>query len=109
MAEPTQADVAATLTPHWTPEDFLGPMGLKEFFFSNDYRIIGLKGILTSVVMLALGGLFAMTFRTELMQPDIQFFGARPRDFVRVWDNGGRGVAAPDDRGRRDARQAVLS
>ncbi len=64
--------------PHWQPEDLLGRMTLKELFFSNDYRAIALKGILTSVVMLALGGLFALTFRAELTQPDIQFFGARP-------------------------------
>ncbi len=36
-----------------------------------------MKGILTSLLMLALGGLFAVTFRTELALPDIQFFGAR--------------------------------
>ena len=39
---------------------------------------IALKGILTSLVMLALSGVFALTFRAELAVPDIQFFGARP-------------------------------
>lgn len=64
--------------PHWPPEDLMGRLSIGELMFSNDYRVIALKGILTAVVMLALGGLFALTFRTELAQPDIQFFGARP-------------------------------
>lgn len=62
----------------WKPEDLLGSLSAREFLFSNDYRIIALKGVLTSIVMLGLGGLFALTFRTELATPDIQFFGARP-------------------------------
>ncbi len=64
--------------PTWQPEDLLGRMTVREFLFGNDYRIIAIKGILTSVMMLALGGLFALTFRAELTQPGIQFFGARP-------------------------------
>lgn len=62
----------------WKPEDLLGRITIREFFFSNDYRIFALKSLLTSLVMLGLGGLFALTFRTELTMPDIQFFGARP-------------------------------
>ncbi|HSS63028.1 MAG TPA: cbb3-type cytochrome c oxidase subunit I [Gammaproteobacteria bacterium] len=62
----------------WKPEDLLGKLTLREFLFSNDYRIFALKSVLTSLVMLGLGGLFALTFRTELAMPDIQFFGARP-------------------------------
>jgi cytochrome c oxidase subunit 1 len=65
-------------TPHWMPENLLGSLSLKEFLLSNDYRVIALKGVLTSLVMLGLGGLFALTFRAELAEPDIQFFGARP-------------------------------
>lgn len=68
----------ATQTLNWPPEDLLGRLSVRELMFSNDYRIIALKGILTSIVMLSLGGLFALTFRTELAAPDIQFFGARP-------------------------------
>ncbi len=64
--------------PHWTPEDVIGNMSLKTLMFSNDYRHIALKGILTSLVMLALGGTFAIIFRTELALPDIQFLSARP-------------------------------
>jgi len=65
-------------TPHWEPEDVIGKMTISELLFSNDYRHIAIKGMLTSLVMLALGGLMAMLFRTELAAPDIQFFGARP-------------------------------
>lgn len=65
-------------SPHWPPEDLVGSMTLRQFLFSNDYRIIALKGILTSLIMLAIGGLFALTFRTELALPDIQLLGARP-------------------------------
>ena len=65
-------------TPHWEPSDIVGKMTLKDLLFSDDYRHIAIKGILTSVVMLGLGGLMAMLFRTELAVPDIQFFDARP-------------------------------
>ena len=65
-------------TPHWVPEDIIGNMTLKTLLFSHDYRHIAIKGILTSILMLGLGGLMALLFRTELAAPDIQFFGARP-------------------------------
>lgn len=65
-------------SPHWTPRDIIGKMSLSELLFSHDYRHIAIKGMLTSLVMLALGGLMAMLFRTELAMPDIQFFDARP-------------------------------
>lgn len=65
-------------TPHWQPQDLISSLSLRELLFSNDYRIIALKGILTSLILLAVAGLFALTFRTELAMPDIQFFGARP-------------------------------
>ena len=65
-------------TPHWEPEDIVGSMTLKTLLFSNDYRHIAIKGILTSIAMLGLGGLMAILFRTELAAPDVQFFGARP-------------------------------
>ena len=64
--------------PHWEPADVLGKMTLSDLLFSLDYRHIAIKGILTSIVMLGLGGLMAMLFRTELAVPDIQFFDARP-------------------------------
>jgi len=64
--------------PLLKPEDLLGRLTLGELLFSNDYRAIAIKTILTSLVMLALGGLFALTFRAELAAPGIQFLGARP-------------------------------
>ncbi len=65
-------------TPHWEPEDHIGTMSLKTLLFSDDYRHIAIKGMLTSIVMLGLGGLMALLFRTELAMPDIQFIDARP-------------------------------
>ncbi len=66
------------LGPRWTPSDLIGETSLRDLLFSDDYRLIALKGVLTAFIMLALGGLFALTFRAELALPDIQFFGARP-------------------------------
>ncbi len=77
MAHPSAADLAETQTLHWEPRDLLGTLTLKELMLSNDYKVIAIKGILTALVMLALAGLFALTFRAELTVPDIQFFGAR--------------------------------
>jgi cytochrome c oxidase subunit 1 len=62
---------------HWKPENLMGNMTLKELMFSNDYRCIALKGIFTSLILLEVGGIFAMIFRSELAFPDVQFLGAR--------------------------------
>lgn len=78
MIGATTARLEEIRPPRWKPQDLLGGLTLRELMFSNDYRAIALKTILTSLVMLALGGLFALTFRTELALPDIQFLGARP-------------------------------
>ncbi len=56
---------------HWTPENLIGNMSLKELLFSNDYRAIALKGIFTSIIMLAVGGFFALVFRSELTFPGV--------------------------------------
>jgi cytochrome c oxidase subunit I len=61
----------------WVPEDIAGTMSLKTLLFSNDYRHIAIKGILTSLVLLAVGGAFALLFRVELTVPGVQFIGAR--------------------------------
>ena len=55
----------------------MGKMSIGELLFSDDYRCIALKGIFTSFILLAVGGMFAMVFRTELALPDVQFLGAR--------------------------------
>ena len=77
MASPHDA-IRMGGTPHWESEDVIGKMTLSTLLFSNHYRHIAIKGMLTSVVMLGLGGLMAILFRTELAVPDIQFFDARP-------------------------------
>ena len=65
MASPHDA-VRMGGTPHWEREDVIGKMTLSTLLFSHDYRHIAIKGMLTSVVMLGLGGLMAILFRTEL-------------------------------------------
>ncbi len=62
---------------HWTPKNLIGDMTIKELLFSNDYRTIALKGIYTSIIMLAVGGFFALVFRAELAFPGVDFLGAR--------------------------------
>ena len=62
---------------HWKPENLIGGTSFKELMFSDDYRHIAVKGILTSLIMLALGGTFALIFRAELAMPDVQFLGAK--------------------------------
>jgi cytochrome c oxidase subunit 1 len=62
---------------HWKPENLVGETTIKQLFFSNDYRHIALKGIFTSLIMLALGGFFALAFRAELAVPGVQFLGAK--------------------------------
>lgn len=64
--------------PHWTPENLAGTTTLRQLLFSDDYRLIALKGMLVTLIMGALAGVFAMTFRIELAQPDLQFLSARP-------------------------------
>ncbi|MBL4873923.1 MAG: cbb3-type cytochrome c oxidase subunit I [Rhodobacteraceae bacterium] len=70
-------NIRTGITPHWIPEDIIGKMTLSQLLFSNDYRHIAIKGVLTSMVMLGIGGTFAIIFRTELMVPDVQILGAR--------------------------------
>ncbi|HEY5598919.1 MAG TPA: cbb3-type cytochrome c oxidase subunit I, partial [Kiloniellales bacterium] len=74
MTTATSTDLAG---PHWPPQNLIGGWSLGALLFSNDYRAIAVKGILTALAMLALAGLFALTFRAELTLPDIQLFGAR--------------------------------
>lgn len=71
-------EIDSTREPHWRPEDLLGTLSVRDFLLSNDYRVLALKGVLTSLVMLGLAGLFALTFRAELTLPGIQMIGARP-------------------------------
>jgi cytochrome c oxidase subunit 1 len=48
--------------------------GFKRFIHvSYDHKVIGIQYGLTSLLVLAVAGLFAMIFRTELAQPGLQF------------------------------------
>lgn len=64
--------------PRWTPRNLAGAAALKDLLFSDDYRLIALKGVLLSLMMAALAGVFALTFRAELTLPDIQYLSPRP-------------------------------
>jgi cytochrome c oxidase subunit 1 len=71
-------DLVDTREPVWTPEDLLGDTSLRDFLFSGDYRLIAIKGVLASLLVMAVAGLFALTFRLELTAPGLQFLTARP-------------------------------
>ena len=49
--------------PNWVPEDLIGNTGLGELLFSDDYRLIALKGVLASLMVMAVAGFFALMFR----------------------------------------------
>lgn len=60
-----------------TPEahsDYEPPIGLEQILnVSYDHKVIGIQYGVTSLLMFAIAGLFALTFRTELASPGIQF------------------------------------
>src|SRR5512135_2955972 len=57
-----------------TPEHREDPEGwIKYFNVSLDHKVIGIQYTVTSLVLLAVGGTFALIFRTELAQPGMQF------------------------------------
>ncbi len=72
LYKPSRGELA-----HWKPDNLVGKMSVKELLFSNDYRHIALKGILTAIIMLAVGGTFALVFRLELTVPGVQLLGAK--------------------------------
>jgi len=78
IAEATSRTSTASEMPGWLPEDLLGKAGLRGLLFSDDYRLIAIKGVLAAIMVMAVAGLFALTFRTELARPGVQFLGARP-------------------------------
>ena len=54
--------------------DYEPPIGLQQIFnVSYDHKVIGVQYGITSLLMFAIAGLFALTFRTELASPGIQF------------------------------------
>ncbi len=64
---------------HWargipTPEHRPDPKTWERFFnISLDHKVIGVQYTVTSLFLLAVGGIFALIFRTELAQPGLQF------------------------------------
>lgn len=50
------------------------PIGLQQIVnVSYDHKVIGIQYGITSLLLFAIAGLFAMTFRTELVSPGMQF------------------------------------
>jgi len=57
-----------------TPEHHADPEGFVKYFgVSLDHKVIGVQYTITSLVVLGVGGLFAMIFRTELAASQLQF------------------------------------
>jgi len=57
-----------------TPEHHADPEGFVKYFgVSLDHKVIGIQYTVTSLVILGVGGLFAMIFRTELAASQLQF------------------------------------
>lgn len=57
-----------------TPEHREDPDGWEKYFgVSLDHKVIGIQYTVTSLFLLVVGGSFALTFRTELAQPGLQF------------------------------------
>jgi len=58
-----------------TPEvhDILEPSGTKRYFgVSLDHKVIGIQYLFASLILLAIGGTFALIFRTELARSGLQ-------------------------------------
>ena len=58
-------------TPEEHEEHFSG--WEKYFNVSLDHKVIGIQYTVTALVLISLGGLFALIFRTELAQSQLQF------------------------------------
>lgn len=57
-----------------TPEHREDPEGWEKYFgVSLDHKVIGIQYTVTSLLLLVIGGSFALIFRTELAQPGLQF------------------------------------
>ncbi len=57
-----------------TPEHRQDPNGWEKYFnVSLDHKVIGIQYTVTSLLLLVIGGTFALIFRTELAQPGLQF------------------------------------
>ena len=57
-----------------TSEHHADPEGFVKFFgVSLDHKVIGIQYTITALVLLSVGGMFALIFRTELAQSQLQF------------------------------------
>ncbi len=57
-----------------TPDHHEDPEGFVKYFgVSLDHKVIGIQYTITSIVLLGVGGLFALIFRTELASSQLQF------------------------------------
>jgi len=57
-----------------TPDHHDDPEGFVKYFgVSLDHKVIGIQYTITSIVLLGVGGLFALIFRTELAASQLQF------------------------------------
>ncbi len=56
------------------PDEVEEPAGMRRYLgLSYDHKVIGVQYIILSLVLLVVGGTFALIFRTELMAPEMQF------------------------------------
>ena len=57
-----------------TSEHHTDPEGFQKYYgVSLDHKVIGIQYTITALVLLSVGGLFALIFRTELAQSQLQF------------------------------------
>src|SRR5215208_5419789 len=57
-----------------TPEHHADPESWEKYFgVSLDHKVIGIQYTVTALVLIAIGGTFAMIFRTELAESQLQF------------------------------------
>jgi cytochrome c oxidase subunit 1 len=69
-----------------TPEHHEDKPGWEKYFgVSVDHKVIGIQYTVTSLVLISVGGAFAMIFRTELAQSQLQFLTTT----LRLFDQNG--------------------
>jgi cytochrome c oxidase subunit I len=57
------------------PDEIVEPAGWRRYFgYSFDHKVIGIQYGMTSLILLVVGGLFALIFRVELAQSGLQIF-----------------------------------
>jgi cytochrome c oxidase subunit I len=65
-----------------TPEHHEDKPGWEKYFgVSLDHKVIGIQYTVTSLVLISVGGLFALIFRTELAHSGFQFLNPDPTKF----------------------------